>query len=212
MKNSKLIFYTNPMSRGRVVRWMLEEIGCPYETHLLEFATTMKAPEYLAVNPMGKVPAIKHGDAVVTETVAICTYLAQIFPEAGLMPKAGNHKDWADYYRWLFFVAGPLEAAVTDKSLSVEVPKDKQGFVGYGTLDKVLDALKTTLEHKDTIAGNYFTTADIIVSSYLSYYTTFGSIPTNPVFERYVKLHKSRPAAMKADTIDNDIIAKSKAG
>src|SRR5579863_1352119 len=110
-----LVFYTNPMSRGRVIRWMLEEVGQPYRTEVLDYATTLKAPEYLAINPMGKVPALRHGDTVVTETAAICAYLADAFPAAGLAPPPG-HKLRAPYYRWLFFTAGPLEAALSNKA------------------------------------------------------------------------------------------------
>src|SRR6266576_6243541 len=110
----ELTFYTHPMSRGRVVRWMLEEIGQPYCTELLEYGTTMKAPAYLAINPMGKVPAIRHGDTVVTEAAAICAYLADAFPEAELAPAADER---APYYRWMFFAAGPLEMAVTNRAL-----------------------------------------------------------------------------------------------
>src|SRR3954467_3898229 len=109
----ELVFYTNPMSRGRIVRWMLEEIGQPYRTELLDYGTTMKAPAYLAINPMGKVPALRHGDAVVTECAAICAYLADAFPQAGLAP-ALESRLRGTYYRWLFFAAGPVEAAITN--------------------------------------------------------------------------------------------------
>ena len=98
-----LIFYTNPMSRGQIVRWMLEEVGAPYEPRILDYGTTMKDTAYLAVNPMGKVPAIVHDGKVVTECAAICAYLADAFPAAGLAP---DPADRADYYRWLFFTAG----------------------------------------------------------------------------------------------------------
>src|SRR5215217_3626493 len=103
----ELVFYTHPMSRGRIVRRMLEEIGQPYRTEILDYGTTMKAPAYLAINPMGKVPALRHGDAVATETAAICAYLADAFPQAELAPPAGDRLR-APYYRWLFFAAGPL--------------------------------------------------------------------------------------------------------
>ena len=125
MTDSSLTFYTNPMSRGRIVRWMLEEVGEPYETVLLDYGTTMKAPDYLAINPMGKVPAIRHGDTVVTEAAAICAYLADAFPDAGLAPPPGNRAR-APYYRWLFFAAGPVEAAVTNKALGLLAPADKK--------------------------------------------------------------------------------------
>ncbi|HVK81122.1 MAG TPA: glutathione S-transferase, partial [Verrucomicrobiae bacterium] len=138
---SKLTFYTNPMSRGRIARWMLEEIGQPYETVALEYGTTMKAPEYLAINPMGKVPAIKHGDVVVTECAAICAYLADAFPQAGLAP-APTDKLRGPYYRWLFFAAGPVEAATTNKSLGVTTDADRKAMVGYGSQAEVLDVLE----------------------------------------------------------------------
>ena len=134
-----LTLYTNPMSRGRIARWMLEEVGQPYETIVLDYATTMKGPEYLAINPMGKVPAIKHGDVVVTECAAICAYLADAFPRAGLAPPP-NDKLRAPYYRWLFFAAGPLEAAVTNKAMGFSPPADKEGMVGYGTFARVVVA------------------------------------------------------------------------
>ena len=82
----ELVFYTNPQSRGRIARWMLEEVGQPYKVEVMDYASTMKGPEYLAINPMGKVPALRHGDAVVTESAAICAYLADAFPQAGLAP------------------------------------------------------------------------------------------------------------------------------
>jgi glutathione S-transferase len=121
----ELVFYTNPMSRGRIVRWMLEEIGHPYRTELLDFGTTMKAPSYLCINPMGKVPTIRHGDTVVTEVAAICAYLADAFPQAGLAPPPGDRLR-GPYYRWLFFAAGPVEAAVTNKALGFVVPEGRE--------------------------------------------------------------------------------------
>jgi glutathione S-transferase len=110
----ELVLYTNPMSRGRVVRWMLEEVGQPYKVEVLDYASTMKGPNYLAINPMGKVPALRHGDAVITETAAICAYLADAFPQAHLAPPPGDRLR-APYYRWLFFTAGPFEAAASNK-------------------------------------------------------------------------------------------------
>src|ERR1044072_7174138 len=107
---SELVFYTNPMSRGRIIRWLLEEVGQPYRTELIDYGTTGKSPEYLAINPMGKVPTIVHGDTVITECGAICAYLADAFPEAGLAPQPGS-KLRGPYYRWLFFGAGPIGAA-----------------------------------------------------------------------------------------------------
>src|SRR5215213_680182 len=136
----ELIFYTHPMSRGRIVRWMLEEVGQPYRTEILDYATTMKAPEYLAINPMGKVPAIRHGGTVVTEAAAICAYLADAFPEAGLAPPPGDRRR-GPYYRWMFFAAGPLEAAASNKALGFEVPEERRRMMGYGTYADTMNAL-----------------------------------------------------------------------
>src|SRR3954464_7432 len=129
---SDLTFYTNPQSRGRIARWMLEETGADYETVVLGYADSMKGPDYLAINPMGKGPAIKHGDTVVTEGAAICAYLADAFPDAGLAPTPGSRLR-GPYYRWLFFAAGPVEAAVTGKSLGLLAPSDKAMMAGYGS-------------------------------------------------------------------------------
>jgi glutathione S-transferase len=137
----ELVFYTNPMSRGRIVCWMIEEVGQPYRTELLDYGTTMKAPGYLVVNPMGKVPAIRHGDAVVTEGAAICAYLADAFPQAGLAPPPGDRLR-GPYYRWLFFAAGPVEAAVTNKALGFAVPEGRERMAGYGTFADTMDALE----------------------------------------------------------------------
>src|SRR5208282_4658952 len=129
-----LILYTNPMSRGRIARWMLEEVGQPYKTEVLDYASTMKGQPYLAINPMGKVPALRHGDAVVTEAAAICAYLADAFPQAALAPPSGDRRR-APYYRWLFFAAGPVEAAVTNKAMSFVVPPEREGMAGYGNFE-----------------------------------------------------------------------------
>ena len=139
-----LIFYTNPQSRGRIARWMLEETGADYETIVLGYADSMKGPDYLAINPMGKVPAIKHGETVVTEGAAICAYLADAFPDAGLAPTAGS-KLRGPYYRWLFFAAGPVEAAITNRSLKVEPTAEQQRFVGYGSFEATIDTLEKAL-------------------------------------------------------------------
>ena len=153
-----IIFYTNPMSRGQIARWMLEEVGTPYEQVLLDYGTTMKAPDYLAINPMGKVPAIKHGNNVITECAAICAYLADAFPDAGLAPRAGEH---ADYYRWMFYAAGPVEAAITNRSLGLDVPADKAMMAGYGSYDAMVDVLAGAVARYDYITGDRFTAADV---------------------------------------------------
>lgn len=157
-----LTFYTNPMSRGRIVRWMLEEVGVPYRTELLDYATSMKAPDYLGVNPMGKVPAIAHDGRIVTECAAICAYLADAFPTAGLAPTDAER---ADYYRWLFFAAGPLEAAVTIRALGIDIPTERKAFVGFGRFDDVLDAIDGLLSSRPYVTEDRFTAADVYVGS-----------------------------------------------
>ncbi len=194
-----LTFYTNPMSRGQIVRWMLEEVGVPYDQVLLDYGTSMKGADYMELNPMGKVPAIKHGDRVVTECAAICAYLADAFPAAGLTP---DFADRADYYRWLFFAAGPVESAVTNKSMGWEAPPEKQMMVGYGDFQRVVDVLETAVANKSFIAGGKFTAADVYVGSQIDWGLQFGSIPTCAAFEAYVAPLRERPAYKRAKSID----------
>jgi glutathione S-transferase len=206
----ELVFYTNPMSRGRIVRWMLEEVGQPYRTELLDYDTTMKAPAYLAINPMGKVPAIRHGDAVVTECAAICAYLADAFPDAGLAPPAGDRLR-APYYRWMFFAAGPVEAAVTNKALNMVVPEGRERTVGYGTFADVMNALEAAVSQGDYLTGGSFTAADVYVGSQIGFGLAFGTIEKRPAFERYWARISARPAAVRAKQIDDALMPAPKA-
>ena len=200
---NELVFYTNPMSRGRIVRWMLEEVGQPYRTEILDYATTLKAADYLAINPMGKVPAITHGDVVVTEGAAICAYLADAFPQAGLAPAP---KDRGDYYRWLFFAAGPIEAAVTARSLGFEPKPEQQRMAGFGSLAAALDALQTAVAGKQFIAGDRFSAADVYVGSQIGWGMQFGSIDKRPAFTAYWDGLFNRPAAVRAREIDGALL------
>ncbi len=205
--SDELVFYTNPMSRGRIVRWMLEEVGQPYRTEVLDYGTTMKAPEYLAVNPMGKVPAIRHGDVVVTEGAAICAYLADAFPQAGLAPPVTDRLR-GTYYRWLFFAAGPIEAATTNKSLGV-VPSDEQRrMVGYGSIEAVSDALELAVAGREYIVGDRFSAADVYVGSHLGWGLQFGTFERLPAFEQYLGRVMNRPAAVRAREIDDALLAQ----
>ena len=198
----ELIFYTNPMSRGRLVRWMLEEVGQPYRTEILDYDTTMKAPAYLAINPMGKVPALRHGDAVVTECAAICAYLADAFPAAGLAPPPGDRLR-GPYYRWLFFGAGPIEQAWTNQAMGFVVPPDKERMAGYGNFAKVMDVLEQAVSQGPYLVGTAFTAADLYIGSHLGFGMQFGMIDKRPAFERYVANLMARPAAVKAKQIDD---------
>ncbi|MET0866598.1 MAG: glutathione S-transferase family protein [Pseudorhodoplanes sp.] len=202
----ELVLYTNPMSRGRVARWMLEETGQPYRVENLDYASSMKAPAYLAINPMGKVPAITHDGKVVTENAAICAYLADAFPQAGLAPAL---TDRAAYYRWLFFAAGPLEAAASNRALGFEVPTERERMIGYGTYGATIDALEGALKGKTYIAAGKFTAADVYVGSHLGFGMQFGTIEKRKVFEDYWTPLSERPAHKRASELDNAAMPKS---
>jgi len=205
----ELIFYTNPMSRGRIVRWMLEEVGQSYRTELLEYGTTMKAPEYLAINPMGKVPALRHGATVVTECAAICCYLADAFPDAGLAPPPGDRLR-GPYYRWLFFAAGPVEAATSNQALGFEVPAERKAMVGFGSLADVLSTLEAAVSGRDYLVGERFTAADVYLGSHIGWGMSFGALEKRPAFERYFERISTRPAAIRAREIDDALIANAR--
>jgi glutathione S-transferase len=207
--SDELVFYTNPMSRGRIARWMLEELGQPYRTEVLDYATSMKSPEYLAINPMGKVPAIRHGGAVVTEAAAICAYLADAFPQAQLAPPAGDRRR-APYYRWMFFAAGPVEAAVTAKAMGFVTPQGREASIGWGSFAAVMDALEGAVSASEFIAGDRFTAADVYVGSQVGFGLMFNSIEKRPAFERYWQRISAREANVRARGIDDALIAQSK--
>jgi glutathione S-transferase len=203
--SDELVFYTNPMSRGRVVRWMLEEVGQPYRTEILAWGPALKAPDYLAINPMGKVPAITHGGHVVTEVAAICAYLADAFPQAGLAP-APAHR--AAYYRWLFFAAGPFESAVTNKGLGFVVPADREIMAGYGNFARTMDTLEYAVSQTAYVAGAQFSAADVYIGSHIGFGLQFGSIEKRPAFVEYAARVSGRPAALRAREIDDALIPK----
>lgn len=204
---SSLVFYTHPMSRGRTVRWMLEEIGQPYQTELLDFGTTMKAAEFLALNPMGKVPTICHDGMVVTETAAICAYLADAFPDAALAPFITD-KLRGTYYRWLFFAAGPLESAIVNRAFGFTVPPEKEITIGYGNLPNVLNALEAALAQGDYILGSQFSAADVYVGALVGWAMQFNLLEKRPIYEDYHRRLKARPAAQRAREIDDALIAE----
>jgi glutathione S-transferase len=201
-----LTLYTNPQSRGRIARWMLEEVGEPYETVVLDYGTTMKGADFLAVNPMGKVPAIKHGDTVVTEAAAICAYLADAFPGAGLAPPSGSRLR-GPYYRWLFFAAGPVEAVAVGKSLGLLAPEDKAVMAGYGSYDATIATLETALQPGPYICGDQFTAADLYVGAHIGWGMMFGTLPKRPIFEDYFGRISQRPACIRANEIDEALVA-----
>ena len=199
----ELVLYTNPMSRGRIARWMLEEVGAAYRTQVVEFGAEMKSADYLAVNPLGKVPAIRHGDVVVTETAAICAYLADAFPEADLAPP--THARGA-YYRWLFFAAGPFEAATTDRMLGAAPTRQQEGMVGYGNAETVVGALEQALTNGDYIAGDRFSAADVYVGSHVHWGMTMTAmLKKTSVFVDYWARLSGRGAYLRAQELDGAI-------
>lgn len=202
--SEEIDFYTHPMSRGQTVRWMLEETGVPYRQHLLDYGTSMKAPDYLAINPMGKVPAIVHKGQVVTESAAICAYLAEAFPEAGLLPELPAR---GTFFRWMFFAAGPMESAFSNRSAGWEPDADKQRMFGYGNFDLAVDALETAVAGKAFIAGDRFSAADVYVGSLVDFMMMFQMLPPRPAFEAYIGGLRERPGYIRAKEIDNALIA-----
>ncbi len=203
-----ITFYTHPMSRGQTVRWMLEEVGQPYDTEILDYASTMKAEPHRSINPMGKVPAIAHKGKVVTEVAAICCYLADAFPEAGLAP---DPKERADYYRWIFFTSGPVEAAFSNKAAGWEPTPERQRMFGYGNYDLAIGTLEKALTGKNYIAADRFTAADLFVGANVNFMLQFNLLEPRPVFTDYAARMTDRDAFRRARDIDGKLIAEMQA-
>ena len=206
---TEFVLYTNPMSRGRIARWMAEETGVSYHAEIIDYGPPMKSPDYLAVNPMGKVPAIRHGHVVVTEAAAICAYLSDAFPEAGLAP-AVDSADRGPYYRWLFFAAGPVEAAVTNASLGVKAEgPELEGRVGYGSLTRVCDTLEGLFaDGRSYILGDRFSAADVYLGAQIGWGLRFKTLPERPGFADYWARLEARKAYRRATEIDDALIPK----
>jgi len=201
-----LMLYHAAPSRSSVVRWMLEELGEPYDLVLLSLAKgDQRKPEYLATNPMGKVPALKHGEAVVTEVAAICTYLADEFPHARLNIPVGDPRR-GPYLKWLFFSPTCIEAAVLDKAAPrKETPR--RGMVGYGDFDTVMDVVGKGVAGGPYLMGDQFTAADVVVGSMLRWGMMFNLLPERPEFRAYVDRLEQRPALQRATALDRELTA-----
>jgi glutathione S-transferase len=199
-----LIFYHNPQSRGRIVRWMLEEVGADYDTEVIPY-DEMKSERYLAIHPLGKVPAIKHRGHVLTECAAICAYLSDVFPEAALGPLDDEK---ADYYRWLFYAAGPLEAAISNQAMGWQVPPERERMFGYGNFEKAIAAIDELLSLRDYVCGDRFTAADVYVGSQIMFPLQFGMLPERDSFLGYRGRLQSRDAYKRATEIDEQVIAE----
>ena len=202
-------FFTNPMSRGQIARWALHEVGADYETELVEWAA--KSEAFLAANPLGKVPTLvhHHGDHIhtVTEAAAICHYLAEMHPDAGLLPE--THEK-AAYFRRLFFASGPVEQAVISHSMGwgVDDPQ-KQGMLGFGSYNQAMDTFETLMADRDYVCGDRFTMADVYVGSQVDWGLQFGTIPKRPVFEAYAQRLRERSAYKEAKAIDMKLVEGS---
>lgn len=204
---SDLILYSNKQSRGRIVHWMLEELGVPYKVKWVAFGPRMKSRTFAAINPMGKVPALKHGEAVITETPAILTYLADYFEEKGLTPPKGS-LERAAFYRWMFFIAGPLESATTIKFMGWTPPETTptgtpaKGFLGFGSLTLTLETLEKQLKQHPYICGNQFTAADVYLASHLNYTMMVAkTVDHRATFVEYTGRLNERPAKLRANAI-----------
>lgn len=205
---SDLILYTNPQSRGQIAHWMLEELGEPYEIRWIDYGEQMKSAEYLAINPMGKVPAISHKGQIVTECPAICAYLASAFPEKNLQPSS-NDPALASYYRWLFFAAGPLEQAISFKSMEFNIPEESGRSLGFGSYEKTVDTLELALEPGPFICGDQFTAADVYVGSHVYWGLQFGTLEKRDSFSAYAEHLLSRVALQSMQQQNQTKMAES---
>ncbi len=199
-----LTLYHAAPSRSSVVLWMLEEIGEPYDIHLLSLKKgDHHAPEYLAVNPMGKVPALRHHDVIITEVAAICAYLADAYPKAGLNIPLDDAQR-GPYLKWLFFGPGVLETAVMDRAYprSGEPPR---AALGYGDFDTTMNVLANAVTPGPFLMGDRFTAADVVIGSNLRWGTIFKMIPERKEFADYVGRFVDRPAAKRAQAKDEEL-------
>ena len=222
-----LTFYTNPNSRGRMVRWMLEEVGCPYETVVLEYQRSSEADRwggaalerpkggapddervrfFAEINPIGKVPAIAHDGQIVTESGAICAYLAEAFPGVGLAPTPAER---ADYYRWMFFAAGPVEQAVTNSRAGFRPAPEEEFFFGYGSYERTVDQLERAVRAHQFIAGDRFTAADVYVGSHVGWGLGLQTLPPRDAFLSYAARLTTREAYVRAVAKDEALLTRS---
>ncbi len=205
---SDLVLYTNPQSRGQIAHWMLEELGEPYETQWIEYGEQMKGDEYLAVNPMGKVPAVTYKGKVITECPAICAYLAAVFPTRGLMP-AADDPALADFYRWMFFAAGPIEQAVSVRSMNLEPEQLNTQSLGFGTYEDTINTLEMALQDGPYICGEQFTAADVYVGSHVYWGLQFGMLEQRATLESYAERVQARPALQRMQQLNQQRMEQS---
>ena len=192
-----ITFYHNPMSRGRMVHWMLEECGAPYEVKLVDFnKREHKAPSFVAINAMGKLPTIVHKGVVITEVAAIITYLADAFPAAGLAPALDDPKRGV-FLRWMFFGAGCVDSAIIDKMFSRPAP-ERPGAIGYGSFDDTINAITLALKPAPYLLGEKFSAADLYISAQLGWGTFMKVLQPSAEIGAYFERCSSRPASQRA--------------
>jgi glutathione S-transferase len=206
----EIIFYSSPMSRGRMIQWMLEEAGAPYRFELVDLQKNeQKKPEFLAINPMGKVPAIVYRGVVITECAAICTYLADAFPAAQLAPKLDDPAR-GTYLRWMFFGAGCVDSGLIDRMLQRPVP-ERPGAVSYGRYEDLVDTLEKAITPGPYILGERFSAADIYVGSQIAFGLMTKSLEPRPAFQAYIARGTARPAFKRAAAQLDEQTARMKA-
>jgi len=205
---AQLTLYHAAPSRSSIVHWMLEELGEPYDIHLVSFKKgENRQPAFLAINPMGKLPTLKHGDAVMTEAAAICCYLADEFPRAGLNIPVGDPRR-GPYLKWLFFGPSCIEPAVSERAFPRKEPAPRS-TLGYGDFDTVMEVLaKATAVADPYLMGKQFTAADVIIGSQLRWGMMFKLIPERPEFAAYVGRLNQRPALKRATEKDAKLQAE----
>ncbi len=201
------LYHASP-SRSSVVLWMLEELGQPYDIKLLSLkqGDNLK-PDYLAINPMGKVPALRHDDTVITEVAAICTYLADEFPQASLNVPIGTPRRGV-YLKWLFFGPGCLEPAVIDRA-APRKEEARRAMLGYGDFDTTMNVLAKAVEKGPWLMGEQFTAADVVIGANIRWGMIFKLIPERKEFADYAARIAARPAAQRAEAKDKELAAKA---
>jgi glutathione S-transferase len=205
--SDEIIFYHNPMSRARVVHWMLEEVGAPYRIESVDLSKgEQKKPPFLAVNPMGKLPTIMHRGTVVTETGAICTYLADAFPAAGLAPRL-DEPARGSYLRWMFFGAGCLDSALIDRMLARPAP-ERTSALGYGRYEDVMEALEKAITPGPYILQDRFSAADVYIGSQIGFGMRTKSIEPRPAFQAYLGRLLQRPAYQRFEEHSGKLVAQ----
>ena len=197
------LYHASP-SRSSVTLWMLEELGEPYDVKLISLAAgdNLK-PDFLAVNPMGKVPALRHGDTIITEMAAICAYLADEFPQAKLNIPVGNPQRGV-YLKWLFFGPGCLEPAMVDRAAPRKEPA-RRAMLGYGDFDTCVNVVAKAVEPGPWLMGEQFTAADVVVGATIRWGMQFKLLPERPEFVAYAARIAARPAAQRAAAKDRDM-------